>query len=202
MKIPTSRHVLAALTSMILLGGCANLVGQQHPHTHYLLTDPGPVTRVAQPRPGTLLVREMEASAFYQVDRLAYSRTPSSRNHYEYADWIEPPARRLTWLLRQRLEAAGVFATVAPLAAGVRGDYQLNTRLIDFYHDASEVPGMALLVLEAELVRRADASLVARRIFLDQEPVTRPEAAAAAEAMSRLSHRVLEDMTRWLAQTK
>lgn len=184
----------------LLLGACLRLPGPGPAVTYHVLTDPGPVVKSPRTHAGTLLVREMDAAALYQVPRPVYSREAGTRMHYQYARWSEPPAKRLTWLLRQRLEAAGVFEAVSPLGGGVRGDYQLNTRLVDFYHDSAVPPGVVLLVLEAELIRRHDARLLERRMFVAQQPVTSPDAAGATEAMGRAANRVIDELTLWLAR--
>lgn len=189
------------LLPLFWLSGCGALPGPAQPVTHYVLTDPAPVARAAAPRAGVLLLREMDASAFYQEPRLAYSRTPGTRAHYEFANWAELPAKRLTWLLRQRIETAGAFATVAPLAGGIVGEYQLNTRLIDFYHDAATPPGVVLLLVEAELVRRDQGRLLGRRVFVAQVPVADFHAEGAAEAMNRAANQVLDEIIVWLGET-
>jgi cholesterol transport system auxiliary component len=186
--------LLAALSACTLPGKPRQAV------SYHVLTDPGPVARSLSPHAGTLLLREMEAAPFYQQTRLAFSRTPGTRGQYQFAQWSEPVPRRLNWLLRQRLEAAGVFRAVAPLGSGVHGDYQLNTRLIDFYHDASQIPGVALAVLEAELVRRDNAELVDRRIFVAQVPVDGFDASGAADALGRGANRVMDELVMWLGQ--
>lgn len=188
------------LVVLVLLGGCLRLPGPGQAVTYYVLTDPGPVVRSPRPQAGTLLVREMDAPALYQIPSPVYSREAGIRSHYQYARWSEPPAKRLTWLLRQRLEAAGVFEVVTPLGGGVRGDYQLNTRLVDFYHDAASPPGVVLLVLEAEVIRRTDARLLKRRMFVAQHPVASHDAAGATDAMGRAANRVIDELTLWLAQ--
>jgi cholesterol transport system auxiliary component len=184
----------------LMLAGCTSLSGSSQPITHYVLTDPGPAIHLPASHPGVLLLREMDTPAFYQEPGLAYSREPGTRSHYEFAQWAELPGKRLTWLLRQRLETAGVFATVAPMASGVVGDYQLNTRLIDFYHDASVQPGSAFLLVEAELVRRSRGELVARQTFLAQVPVASYDAAGAASAMDSAATKVIDEITVWLAK--
>lgn len=187
------------LLPLLWLSGCAGLPGPAKPATYYVLTDPGPVARAAKTLPGVLLLREMDASAFYQEPRLAYSRVPGTRANYEFAYWTELPARRLTWLLRQRLEASGSFAAVAPLSGGIIGNYQLNTRLIDFYHDAATPPGVVLLVVEAELVRRDRGVLLGRQVFVAQVPVATYQAEGAAESMNRAANQVIEEIVVWLA---
>lgn len=190
--------IMSALA--LLLTACLPMPASQPTQIHHVLTDPGPVIRAQQPLPATLLVREMDAAAFYQNPALVFSADGATRAHYAYARWSEPAAKRLTWLLRQRLEAAGAAPVVAPLGAGVSGDYQLNTRLVDFYHDATYPPGMALLLLEAELVQRATATLMARRMFVAQVPVPSHDAAGAADALGRAANRVMDDLVQWLAQ--
>jgi cholesterol transport system auxiliary component len=184
------------------LGGCALLPGTtRQPVTHYILTDPGPLVFGAYTHPGVLLLREMDVPAFYQVPRLAYSNEAGTRSHYEYARWSEPIGQRLTWLLRQRIEAAKVFDSVASLGSGVLGDYQINTRLVDFFHESATPPGVVLLVLEVELIQRDSARLIGHRLFVSQIPVARHEAAAAADAMGIAANQVIDELILWLEQS-
>lgn len=194
--------LLSVSLALIGLSGCGALPGPAQPVTYFVLNDPGPVVAAVKTRPGVLLLREMDASAFYQEPRLAYSRTPGTRANYEFANWTEPAGKRLTWLLRQRLEASHSFTAVAPLSGGIIGDYQLNTRLIDFYHDASTPPGTVLLLVEAELVRRDRGALLARRIFVEQWPVDSFDAEGAAEAMNRASTRIIDEIVAWLGDAE
>lgn len=191
---------LAILILAAALAGCAFPGKPTRAVTFHVLTDPGPVARSPATHPGALVLRDMEAPPFYQDARLAFSRAPGTRGQYQFAQWSEPVNRRLNWMLRQRLEASGVFRHVAPLGSGVHGDYQLNTRLIDFYHDASTLPGVALVMLEAELVRRAGGELVERRIFVAQVPVSGFDAAGAADALGRGANQVMDELVVWLGQ--
>ncbi|HNQ04258.1 MAG TPA: ABC-type transport auxiliary lipoprotein family protein [Thiobacillaceae bacterium] len=198
------RASLAGLLCLLplLLAGCALPGKPPVAVSYYVLTDPGPIERSPVIHPGTLLLREMEAPPFYQDTALAFSRAPGTRGQYQYARWSEPVARRLSWMLRQRLESAGVFQAVAPLGSGVYGDFQLNTRLVDFYHDATHAPGVALMLLEAELVRRADAGLVARRIFVTQVPAQSYDATGAADALGQAANQVMDELIAWLARIR
>jgi len=173
----------------------------RQPVTHYILTDPGPLVFGAYTHRGVLLLREMDVPAFYQVPRLAYSNVAGTRSHYEYARWSEPIGQRLTWLLRQRVEASKVFDNVASLGSGVLGDYQLNTRLVDFFHESATPPGVVLLVLEVELIRRESAELVGHRLFVSQIPVARHDAGAAADAMGVAANQVVDELILWLEQS-
>lgn len=192
-----SRYLLLGL---LLLGACG-LNGPRQAPTWYVLED------LATPRPGaapvwpeTLLLRETDAPGFYQGTALAYSRAAGSRGHYQYARMTEAPAPRLAQLLLRRLEQAALFQAVAPLGSGVVGGYQLNTRLLDFYHDASQAPGEVVLVLEAELIRRADAHLLARTRVETRAPAPSHDARGAAAAGNVALTQALDRLTAWLAQ--
>jgi cholesterol transport system auxiliary component len=193
-----SRKQALFVLAMTAMAGCSLPGKPKESSTYYVLNDPGPIQRAPASHAGVLLIREMDAPVFYQDTRLTYSRDATTRGRYQYAFWSETPAQRLSWLLRQRLEAAGVFKTVIPVGSGVVGDYQLNTRLIDFYHDAATQPGAALLVLDAELVSRTNAALVEHRVFVAQVPVQRYDAQGAADALGRAANEVIDEIVTWL----
>ena len=195
-----TKRALFFLACLTLIG-CSVLPSKRQTETYYILTDPGPLVFSTFNHRGVLLLREMDIPAFYQVPRLAYSSEPGTRSHYEFAHWSEPVGQRLTWLLRQRIESSGVFDTVASMGSGVIGDYQLNTHLVDFFHEATNPPGVILFVLEAELVHRADARLISHRMFVSQIPVARFESAAAADAMGVAANQVIDQLILWLEQS-
>lgn len=188
-----------------LLAGCSLLpAGRPQPVSHHLLNVAAPA-RPAARSPGSdavLLVRETETPGVFQSVRLVYSRSPDTLNYYQYARWAETPARTLNALLRQRLIDSGLYRAVVPLGAGVSADYQLNTRLQGFFHNAASAPGQALVSLEAELVSRRDARLVARQSFQAGAPAATHDAHGAAAALGVASGRILDDLTAWLARVQ
>lgn len=190
------------LFSLLPLGACGLNTPRQAP-TWYVLEDlatTGPSPNASPAWPETLLLRETDAPAFYQGTALAYSRGAGTRGHYQYARLTEPPAPRLAQLLRRRLEQAALFQAVAPLASGVVGGYQLNTRLLDFYHDASQAPGEVILVLEVELIRRADARLLAHTRVETRAAAASHDARGAAAAGNVALTQALDQLTAWLAR--
>lgn len=187
------------LLSLLFLGACG-MTGPRQTATWYVLEDQGTARAAPKPVwPGTLLVRETETTTFYQGSALAYSRAPGTRGHYQYARMTELPATRIAQLLRQRLERAALFPAVAALGSGIEGDYQLNSRLLDFYHDAGLAPGIVRLALEAELVRRSDAHLLARIRIETQAPAPSHDARGAAQGGNAALTQALDQLTAWLA---
>ena len=199
------RQVLIALI-LALLAGCSMLpaTGQRPASSHYVLALPSVDSAPVAPRADApvLLLRDTETPGVFQSVRLVYSRVPGVLNHYQFARWSEAPANALNTLLRQRLNAAGLYSAVVPMGAGVVADFQLNTRLQSVYHDATTAPGMGRLTLEAELVNRHDARLIAHRTFQAEAPAPSHDGAGAAKALGDASGRAIDELTDWLAQVQ
>ncbi|MES2370515.1 ABC-type transport auxiliary lipoprotein family protein [Thiobacillus thioparus] len=167
------------------------------------LKDPDPLRakeRVESYAP-TLLVLDTTAGGFYDSDQLVFSRSAGTRGQYQFARWTERPGRRFAELLRARLDQLGRYR-VAPAGGVVRGDLMLDTRLIEFYHDATSEPGQVRLELRAELVDLKQRRLLGRHTFEQKVPLTTYDAAGAAQASNLAVSRVLDDVSAWLATFK
>ncbi len=197
------RYALVSLA--LLLAGCVNFGEDRNapPIVHYVLVDPAPaLQRQAAPDPRTLLVLDTAASSFYDIDTLAFSRSPNTRGYYQYARWTERPGKRFADLLRSRLEAQGSFAAVAATGGHVRGELLLDTELVEFYHDASDAPGSAHMVLRVELIDLRSRSLIGRTLLEQRVEATSYDAAGAAEAFNLATGRVLDELLLWLDQVR
>ena len=181
---------LVALIAL-LLAGCIS-TSNVPPVQYYVLSDSGaaPEARRAAAGGAVLLVHPTTVNAFYDTQRLVYSRAPGERAYYQFAAWTERPGRAIAELLSRRLGA--------PLTtSGVRGDLVLRTRLEELYHDAASAPGRVTIVVSAEL---ADAS--GRRVgdaqrFTRSVPTRAENAGAAIEAANRAVTEVLDDIAGW-----
>jgi cholesterol transport system auxiliary component len=194
-------HILC-LAGALALAGCALPGGDKRATTHYALAvQPAPAA-AGDPGRGVLLLDETRAVDFLSSSRIAYSRAPGTLARYQYARWQAPPARALHGPMRRHVEAAGVFAAVASFDAGVRGDYLLNSRLLAFHHDIAVPPGSARVELEAELIDRADARLIARETFVAEAPAPSFDAAGAAAALGEASGQALRELGAWLARVR
>ena len=149
----------------------------------------------------TLLVLDTTTGGFYDSDQLVFSRSAGTRGQYQFARWTERPGRRFAELLRARLDQLGRYR-VAPAGGVVRGDLMLDTRLIEFYHDATREPGQVRLELRAELVDLKQRRLLGRHTFEQKVPLTTYDAAGAAQASNLAVSCVLDDVSAWLATFK
>jgi cholesterol transport system auxiliary component len=184
------RRLVALL--VLLLAGCIS-APTVPPMQYYVLADNGAPAEPHRAAAGgrVLLVHPTAVSAFYDTQRLVYSRAPLERSYYQFAAWTERPGRAFTQLVSRRLGA--------PLStAGVRGDVVLRTRIDELYHDAAATPGRVIIEVSAELVdatgRRIDEHRFTRSVATREE-----NAAAAVEAANRAITEVLDDIAAWCA---
>lgn len=195
--------VLAVLA--LALAGCVNFGDQPDSPaaTFYVLEDAAPAAPAAARKPDApvLLVLDTTAGGFYDSDPLVFSREPGTRGQYQFARWTERPGKRFADLLRARLDRAGTWQ-VASNGGYVRGDFMLDTELVEFYHDATSAPGTLRLVLRAELVDLKQRRLAGRHVFEQNVPLASYDAAGAARAANQAVARVLDDLTAWLASPR
>lgn len=222
MKIAYARAGLALLAASATLTGCLNLgdVSKAPAVVYYVLNDAAPAA-AAPPSPATALkdtdplrakarvesyaptlrVLDTATGNFYDTDQLVFSRSADTRGLYQFARWTDRPSKRFAELMRARLDHQGVW-NVSAGGGYVRDDLVLDTKLIEFYHDAVSSPGQVRLVLRADLVDIKQRKLLGHRVFEQQVPLASYDAAAAAQASSLAVSRVLDDLTAWLATLK
>lgn len=199
------KPVLPLLALTLLLAGCLNVGnGSTSPTVVYhVLKDPAPAVEAAPLRADapTLLVLDTTTGSFYDTEQLVFSRAPGTRGQYQFARWTERPGKRFADLMRARLDRLGSYQ-VAAAGGYVRGDLLLDTELVELYHDAASEPGLLRLVLRAELVDLRQRRLVERRVFVQQVPLERYDAASAAQAADQAVGRTLDELAAWLAGMK
>jgi cholesterol transport system auxiliary component len=189
---------LFLMAAALIAAGCS--FTRSEPLVYHVWRDPGVAAPAPPARPAgaTLLVAPPAADSFYDTTAIAFSRAEGTRSHYQYAQWTERPGRALQGMLVARLEAAGLFAAVAPSTAGVAGALELDVRLHALYHDAAAAPGMARVRLTAQLVDRGERRLVAQRTFERSAPASAYSAAGAVDGFNAAVGGVLDELTGWL----
>jgi len=196
---------LSLIALVLALSGCVNFGQSANAPgvVYYVLNDAEPAA-TPTPVPAdalTLRVLDTTTGGFYDSDQLVFSRSAGTRGQYQLARWTERPGRRFTELLRARLDRLGRYR-VAPAAGVVHSDLMLDTRLVEFYHDATREPGQVRLELRAELVDLKQRRLLGRHTFEQKVPLTTYDAAGAAQASNLAVSRVLDDVSAWLATFK
>jgi cholesterol transport system auxiliary component len=185
-------RALLALLSLMLVAGCVSSPSLP-PLQHYVMEDLGAAAQARRTTAGSsvLLVQPTSVSAFYDTQRLAYSRAAGQRAYYQFAAWTERPGRAFSELLRRRLQAAST-------TDGIKGDLVLHTRVEEIYHDASTSPGSVKIEVSAALVDAA-GRLVGERQRFSRSVTTRDQnAPAAVAAANQAVTEVLDDIAGWI----
>jgi ABC-type uncharacterized transport system auxiliary subunit len=198
----TRRAAVLTITSALLTGCVSVSVGTTDAPgiTYYVLADARPAapsTPVASAS-ARLAIQPISSDPLADSISLVYSRRSGERAFYQFASWSERPSRRLAQLAEQRLEASGRFASVTQLGQPVATDWLLTLALDTLVHDVSSNPGRAQLALRAELIRRADRTRVAQRIFTATPPVAEAAAPAAVAAFAIATADVLDQLAVWV----
>jgi cholesterol transport system auxiliary component len=205
MRYMMGKSCIALALVALVLGGCVNLDlgGGKNASalTYYVLNDHGrasPLPSNVSPNPQTLLVLDMQAAGFYDTDGLAYSEHKGTRDYYQYARWAERPGRRLTELIKLRLDRERRFKAVVG-DGQVSADWLLETRLLECYHDAANPPGAAVIVLSADVVDLTTHNLIAHRLFRVSGQIDSFDAAGAHAGFDRATTQLLDELSDWLA---
>ena len=150
----------------------------------------------------TLVLTPLQANALYDGTGIVHGRATGLRSTYQYANWTERPSRRLVELLDARLNARDAdlrrFATVATEASGVKADWVLGLRIVEFFHDTSSDPDRAIVDIDAELVDWRSKSLIDRRRFRIEQPLPSEDVEGAVDALGRASSTLLDRLVAWL----
>ena len=183
---------LALALSTIFLTGCVSTPSV--PPMQYFVFGNGHETASARPASqrsgGVLLLHPTSVNAFYDTQRLVFSRAEGQRAYYQFAAWTERPGRAFSDLLSRRLGASST-------TSGVKGDLILHTRLDELYHDA-RTPGSVKIAVSAELVDATGRLVGERQRFSRSVPAGSENAAGAVEAANRAVAEVLDDIAAWI----
>jgi cholesterol transport system auxiliary component len=185
----------------LALSGCINFgLGNKDapPVTNYVLGDLGRAAVTHTTRPLTLVVLDTQATAFYDTDGLAYSDGAGTRAYYQYARWTERPGKRLTDLITLRLDKENLFRAVVG-DGQVKGNWLLETELLEFYHDASQPPGSTKAMLRVDVVDLANHTLIGHKLFSVNESLASFDANGAHQGFDQTTTRLLDDLMDWLA---
>jgi ABC-type uncharacterized transport system auxiliary subunit len=194
------RATLLVLAIALPAGGCISVgIGDDNAaaQVQYRIEDrTPPPEKVATPAPRSLIIVPSPSAGVGDTFSMAYSRAPQQRSLYQNASWTDRPSVRIVQLLARRIDARGLFASVAELGHGIRGDLVLNVIVEEFVHDTTSA--RARVHITTELIDRSNRMLVARRRFEAAAPVAQENAAGAADAMSRAVTTVIDEAMGWL----
>lgn len=176
-----------------LLAGCAGT-------THvYQMEDVRPAGAMAGKNVAAPVLRLLatRSDSYDDQQDLAFGTPNGLRGHYRYARWSELPSQRLHELLFRRLDDSPAFSVVLDSYAPGNEQCDLETVLLDWYHDTATRPGMAVVMVRASLYGSSDQRQIGRQTFRVTAPVQQYDGAAAVKAFDVADAQLLTQLTDW-----
>lgn len=185
---------------LLLLAACVGPQGKSQDTATYLLSAALPTKPNNVKSASTILVLPMRAHPGFDTSRIAYRREPNRLEYYAFNRWVEAPARMLTPLVTQALEASGAFSAVVQAPASAHTQLRLDTELVNLTQDFSVKPSRLHLMLRAQLTDTGTQAIRASRNFEVQVPAPSEDARGGVEAANRVLPDVLTRLAEWAAQ--
>ncbi len=191
------KHLPKMILSCLLLSGCANT------HQTWQLEDRPAILTGSTGKTANAPVMRMlvtESTSYDNRIDLVFGTSTGQRGHYQYTRWSELPASRFHELLLRRLDHLPGLAGVLDAYAPGNEQCDLETVLLDWYHNTDTQPGQAMVSVRATLYRFPDQQLLARHTFRATAPAQRYNGTAAAAALTQANQVLLDQLTAWVSQ--
>lgn len=194
---------LLALAGLMLLTACIGPLGkpQNDSATYYLSAAiPSKSGNAKLVPPATLLISPMRAHPGFDTSRMAYLRERHRLEYFAHNQWVEAPARMLTPLVAQALEASSVYSAVVQTSSSVPAPLRLDTELIHLAQDFSAHPSRMRLQVRAQLVDIQTQTIRAGRLFEVQAASASEDARGGVAALNQVLPEMLTQLAEWAAQ--
>lgn len=146
----------------------------------------------------SLALAPVRSSGFDNRDNLVFANQQNTRATYQYAFWSEKPSRRFDELMFANLEQSGLYQLVVPVSANVAAEHLLVSELLEFYHDATESPGLVKVKMRFSVYDQAQLRLLSRKTIVTQQALQQFNAHSAAEAFNLATAQMLTEVSLWL----
>ena len=211
MVMRTSRVILSLIVALLMTGCSFKLFSPQEYKTYVLSavetgkdleskSETGSGEHTGEHGTTVLIVTDTVSPSYLAGQKLLFREGARELLAYQYSAWAEAPPRQITRALERRLASRNKFKAVVRPSTGVRADIQLNTALLDFFHDAQKRPGVGVMSVEAELVSLNNGAVIAKQTFVKRVPVEEFEAAGAVVALDAATTAIISEITTWVEQ--
>ena len=194
---PLGSRGLAAVSLVLLLGGCFGGLGGKAPAVLISLTPnqaPAAGTGVTGSQDNALVVLEPDVDRKLAVLKVPVRVNGSSIAYLADIAWVERPARQFRGLLAETLRASGKRLVLEDDGTAGPAAYRLGGRLVDMGYDASE----QAVVVRFEAIRSMRGGAVETRRFESVIPGVSAKPEAIAPALNRAANAVAADVAAWM----
>jgi len=182
------------LISIFLLSGCMP-IKVETPATYVLSAPKTPQAPIAtRPTSLTLLISTPKAAPGYDSPRMIYVDRAYQLSHFTKNRWADSPARMLTPLFLQSLQATRHFQAVVSAPYMGDTDLRLDTELLMLQQDFTQKPSQVRMVLVAQMINVKTNRILATRQFDLTEQAQQNDPYSGVVAANRIVARLLPQL--------
>ena len=197
------RLIIVILSLSVLLSGCGgSLLGAPEAASKtYVLNatiEPVETNRLNK----VLLVDEPKSQPGFDTPYIAYTRGPLELDYYTKSEWADTPARMLTPLVVQALEASDGFQAVVVPPTPAEGDLRLELDIIRLQQEFIDTPSESRLTIRAKLFDVNRRNVLATRVFEVRKPAPSEDAYGGVQAANAAVGDFLQQLVEFVLEQR
>jgi ABC-type uncharacterized transport system auxiliary subunit len=183
---------LVALSTIVVLAGCAGKVGRANYYTLNLPAPPDPPT--AENAHITVAIREFTAPAYLRRGAIVYKASPELVGFYAYHRWAVDPCEFVTDSIIDRLGATATFSRVKHYDGQPDADYVVSGRLEKLEEIDYEGGVKVEVAVSAQMIRLETGTIVWSKAVSEVGVVNQHDVPTVVSEMSHTMERAIEKL--------
>jgi len=183
---------LVALSTIVVLAGCAGKVGRANYYTLNLPAPPDPPA--AENVHTTLAIREFTAPPYLRRGAIVYKASPELVGFYAYHRWAVDPCEFVTDSIIDRLGATGTFSRVKHYDGQPDADYVVSGRLEKLEEIDYEGGVKVEVAVSAQMIRLETGTIVWSKAVSEVGVVNQHDVPTVVSEMSHTMERAIEKL--------
>jgi ABC-type uncharacterized transport system auxiliary subunit len=184
--------IVVALSTIVVLAGCAGKVGHANYYTLNLPAPPDPPA--AENVHTTVAIREFTAPAYLRRGAIVYKTSPELVGFYAYHRWAIDPCEFVTESIIDRLGATGTFSRVKRYDGQPDADYVVSGRLEKLEEIDYEGGVKVEVAVSAQMIRLETGTIVWSKAVSEIGVVNQHDVPTVVSEMSHTMERAIEKL--------
>ncbi|MBL7661957.1 membrane integrity-associated transporter subunit PqiC [bacterium] len=189
---------------LIIFCGCSSsLLGKTHEERLYRLATIKETTDRSQSNQAhdiILIISDATTSPSLSSQKILTQQSEQEEGSYQYARWVESPAKQLIGLVTNYLEQNNRVKAITTEAVLARGDYMLALEVQRFHHLLYTSPSKISVKVRAQLVNLKTHSIVSSKSFNLEEEVKSKSSKYAVEAFQTAVDKLVPQIWLWVSE--
>jgi ABC-type uncharacterized transport system auxiliary subunit len=183
---------VVALSTIVILAGCAGRMGRANYYTLNLPAPPDPPA--AENARTTVAVREFTAPAYLRRGAIVYKTSPELVGFYAYHRWAIDPCEFVTDSIIDRLGATGTFSRVKHYDGQSDADYVVSGRLERLEEIDYEGGVKVEVAVSAQMTKLDTGAIVWSKAVSEVGVVNQHDVPAVVSEMSHTMERAIDKL--------